>query len=72
MSGEYPRFAVGVVRGIESTYQVDWMGPDDAQLVDESGDLVTEFCSVREGGFISTDDLLDQAADIVVDWDAED
>lgn len=70
MSDTFPRYAVGIVHGIDETYQVDWINPDLAYLT-VAGDIAAEFCSRTEGGFISTNDLMDQAGDVIADWDSE-
>lgn len=67
-----PEVGVGLVLGIEATYRVDWVNPDLAYLVDPTDEqVVFEFASANDGGFISQYDVLGQAHDIVANWDAE-
>jgi len=64
--------AVGIVHGIDETYVVSWLDPDLAEIQNlHSKDIVCEFASANPGGFISADDVMDQARDIVADWDEE-
>lgn len=63
MAYEVDQF-VGVVHGIEETFRVFWVGPDEAHLTTDGGKPLA-FASVRSGGFISADDVHDQARDVV-------
>ena len=67
----YPQHEIGTVRGIEHEYQVHWLDLDLASLTLDGDEQIT-FCSANAGGFVSTEDVVDQAEDIVADWDAED
>lgn len=66
----FPQMSIGTVRGIDSEYVVHWIEPDLAQLTID-GELHTAFCSVRSGGFLDTDDVIDQAENVVAEYDAE-
>ena len=64
---------IGVVRGIDETYHVEWIDYDGAALLDpDTGDTVFEFASANPDGFIDEEDVLDQAQDIVSLWDGQD
>lgn len=65
--------AVGVVHGIDDNYIVKWVAADLVQLENtRTEETVYEFASANSGGFISNDDVMDQARDIVAEWDEED
>lgn len=65
-----PQMYIGTVRGIEFEYEVHWIEPDLAQLTID-GDLYTTFCSAKSVGFLDTDDVIDQAENVVAEYDAE-
>lgn len=66
----FPQMFIGTVRGIDFEYAVHWIEPDLAQLTID-GDLYTTFCSVKSDGFLDTDDVIDQAENVVAEYDAE-
>lgn len=68
---DFPRHAVGVVRGIEKTYVVDWIEPDLARLIEPSGEVAESYASSNTGGFINIEDVIEQGSDIVAEWDAD-
>lgn len=68
---EFPINGVGVAHGIENSFRVDWLDWDSAAIVMLDGDTVMEFCSSSPNGFINDYDVLDQAREIVAQWDAE-
>lgn len=60
----------GTVNGIEGTYDVYWDGIDYATIWSEGEQYVTGFCSSAQTGFVDTDDVLDQAMNMVYDWES--
>lgn len=70
MTNEFPKNNIGVVRGIDVEYDVHWVDQDLAVLAVD-GDIEAEFASTASGGFVDEADVLDQAGDIVAEWDEE-
>lgn len=68
---------LGYIYGIETEYEVIWLKPDQAMLTVD-GDEVVTFSSAYNDEFLSKEDVLDQAADVILDiegdlgWDSED
>lgn len=65
-----PQYDIGTVHGIDVTYTVNWLDEDYASL-EVDGDEVVVFCSSTTNGFIDQRDVLEQAAEVVVDLEGE-
>ena len=70
---EFPMWNIGIVNGIETTYEVHWLDWDRAQLTVDGDEIVT-FSSAIPLGFTSVAGVLDEAADVVFqiedeEWD---
>lgn len=69
-SNDFPIRSIGIVYGISGEFEVHWTNPDLVTLT-EDGDEVSTFCSTSTGGFTDQHDVMDQARNVVADWDAE-
>ena len=65
---EFPKWNIGTVNTIHGTFDVHWINQDLAQITDE-GDEILSFCSKSDPGFVSVGDVIDQAEDIIIDWE---
>lgn len=59
---------VGTVSTSSEVYEVVWVDQDLANI-EQDGDVILQFCSKWSNGFHGVDDVLDQANDVVVDWE---
>ena len=66
---EFPQWSIGTVSNSENTYEVHWLAEDTARL-DIDGEEIIEFSSLHIGGFVSIDDVIDEAVEVA--WDLED
>lgn len=65
---EFPKYNIGVVNTVDETYDVHWLG-DDLAEVTLNGDRVVDFASAFSVGFVSVEDVLEQAADIMFEME---
>lgn len=67
---QFPLWSIGTANGIESEYDVHWLGWDRAMLTVD-GDEVVTFSSANAQGFTTVDSVLDEAGDLVLDIESD-
>lgn len=66
----FPQWNIGVVNGIDFTYEVHWLDWDTARITIDGDEIVT-FASSQGSGFFDIEDVLGQAVDVVYDIEDE-
>ena len=67
---EFPMWNIGIVNGIETTYEVHWLEWDTA-MVTVDGDEIVTFASSKGEGFTDVGDVTEQAVNVVYDIEDE-
>lgn len=65
----FPIRDLDTIRGIDNDYVVDWVEWDLAEIKATGGEVLLSFASDSDCGFVTESDVVEQAREIVAEWD---